>query len=61
MTEVTIDFLARRLERILDRIGTIEDQFTVLTEMVIRIDGAVQGLAAEMREHRLRKPEEAAP
>ncbi|HWY82723.1 MAG TPA: hypothetical protein VNY10_12515 [Roseiarcus sp.] len=52
MTEVTIDFLARRLERILDRIGTIEDQFTVLTEMVIRIDGAVQGLAAEMREHR---------
>ena len=61
MTEVTIDFLARKLERVLDRIGTIEDQFTVLTEMMIRIDGTVQGLAAEMREHRLRKFEEAAP
>ena len=24
MTEVTIDFLARQLERVLDRIGTIE-------------------------------------
>jgi hypothetical protein len=59
MTEVTLDFLARQIERVLDRIGTIEDQFTVLTEMITRIDGAVQGLAVEMREHRLRKIEEA--
>jgi hypothetical protein len=35
MTEVTLDFLARQMERVLDRIGAIEDQLTVLTEMMI--------------------------
>ena len=70
MPDVTLDFLARQLDRVLDRIGAVEDQITVLTGIAIRLDGAVQGLAVEMRglaqsvsriEHRLRKVEEAAP
>ena len=70
MPDVTLDFLARQLDRVLDRIGAVEDQITVLTGIAIRLDGAVQGLAVEMRglaqsvsriEHRLRKLEEAAP
>jgi hypothetical protein len=70
MPDVTLDFLARQLDRVLDRIGAVEDQITVLTGIAIRLDGAVQGLAVETRglaqsvsrmEHRLPKVEEAAP
>ena len=70
MPDVTLDFVTRQLDRVLDRIGAVEDQITVLTGIAIRLDGAVQGLAVEMRglaqsvsriEHRLRKVEEAAP
>ncbi len=68
MPDVTLDFLARQLDRVLDRVGAVEDPITVLTGIAIRLDGAVQGLAVEMRglaqsvsriEHRLRKVEEA--
>ena len=45
MPDVSLDFLARQL----DRIGAVEDQITVLTGIAIRLDGAVQGLAVEMR------------
>jgi hypothetical protein len=70
MPDVTLDFLTRKLDRVLDRIGAVEDQIRVLTGIAIRLGGAVQGLAVEMRglaqsvsriEHRLRKVEEAAP
>jgi hypothetical protein len=70
MPDVTLDFVTRQLDRVLDRIGAVEDQITVLTGIAIRLDGAVQGLAVEMRglaqsvsriEHRLRKVEETAP
>jgi hypothetical protein len=68
MTEVSLDFLAGQLERVLNRLGAVEDQITVLTGMTIRLDGAVNGLTTEMRglvqsinriEHRLRKVEDA--
>jgi len=64
---VTLEFLARQLERILTRLGAIEDQITVLTGMAIRHDGALDGLATEFRgfvqatnraDHRLRKLED---
>jgi hypothetical protein len=70
MPDVTLDFVTRQLDRVLDRIGAVEDQITVLTGIAIRLDGAVQGLSVEMRglaqsvsriEHRLRKVEEATP
>ena len=64
---VTLEFLARQLERILTRLGAIEDQITVLTGMAIRHGGALNGLAIEFRglvqatnraDHRLRKLED---
>jgi hypothetical protein len=68
MTEVSLEFLSRQLDRVLDRLGAIEDQITVLTGMAMRHDGSLAGLAVEMRglvqsiarvEHRLRKVEDA--
>jgi hypothetical protein len=68
MADVSLDFLASQLERVLNRLGAVEDQITVLTGMTIRLDGAVNGLTTEMRglvqsinriEHRLRKVEDA--
>jgi hypothetical protein len=68
MADVSLDFLASQLERVLNRLGAVEDQITVLTGMTIRLDGAVNGLPTGMRclvqsinriEHRLRKVEDA--
>ena len=68
MTDVSLDFLASQLECVPNRLGAVEDQITVLTGMAMRLDGAVNGLATEMRglvqsinriEHRLRKVEDA--
>jgi hypothetical protein len=65
--EITLEFVARQLDRVLDRIGTVEDQMTVLTGIVMRLDGSIGGLATEMRgiyrlldrmEHRVRKLED---
>ena len=47
--EVSLEFLARQLERILNGLGALEDQITVLTGMAIRHDGALTGLATEFR------------
>ena len=64
---VTLEFLARQQERVLTRLGAIEDQITVLTGMAIRHDGALTGLATQFRglaqalsraDHRLRKLED---
>jgi hypothetical protein len=65
--EITLEFVARQLDRVLNRIGTVEDQVTVLTGIVMRVDGSIEGLATEMRgmyrlierlEHRVRKLED---
>ena len=39
--EVSLEFLAHQLERVLTRLGAIEDQITVLTGMAICHDGAL--------------------
>jgi hypothetical protein len=50
MTEdVSLEFLAGQGERVLSRLGAIDDQITVLTGMAIRHDGALTGLATEFR------------
>jgi hypothetical protein len=65
--EVSIQFVSRQLDRVLTRLGAIEDQITVLTGMAIRSDGSLAGLATEFRglaqalnraDHRLRKLED---
>lgn len=64
---VDIRLVSRQLERVLTRLGAIEDQITVLTGMAIRHDGSLNGLATEFRglaqalnraDHRLRKLED---
>ncbi len=64
---VNLAFIARQLERVLTRLGAIEDQITVLTGMAIRHDGSLNGLAPEFRslaqglsraDHRLRNLED---
>lgn len=47
--KVSLEFLAHQLERVLTRLGAIEDQITVLTGMAIRHDGALTELATEFR------------
>lgn len=67
MAEITLDYLAEQQRKILDRLGTIEDQQTVLTGIVMRLDGSLEGLATQLRgmfrmlerlEYRVRKIEE---
>lgn len=68
MADVTQEFIGRQLEQLINRVGAMEDQITVLTGMMIRFEGAVQGLTVEVRgihswlsrlDARVRKLEEA--
>ena len=67
---ITRAFIARQMDRMLDRFGTLEDQMSVQTGMIIRLDGSVQGLTTEVRalhrlldrlERRVRKLEDQSP
>jgi hypothetical protein len=51
--EVTVAFIARQLERVLNRLDTMDAQMTALTGMVQRLDGIVGGLNTELAEKRL--------
>jgi len=52
--KITLEFIARQMELLLDRMGTMEDQTTVLTGICMRLEGSFQGLIVEMRGmHRL--------
>ncbi len=46
---VILEFLARQFERVLDRLGAIEDQMTVQAAITQRLDATVGGLTAEVR------------
>jgi hypothetical protein len=46
---VTLAFVSQQIDRVLDRLGTVEDHLTVLTGICMRLDGSVEGLATEMR------------
>lgn len=47
--QITLAFLARQIERLLDEQGRLRDDTTVLTGMVMRLEGTVQGLTVEVR------------
>jgi predicted nuclease with TOPRIM domain len=49
MTEPDFNFLARQNERILAELGSLRDDMTVLTGIAIRLEGAIDGLAVEVR------------
>ena len=46
--EVALAFIARQLDQLLARQGSMEGQITVLTGMVQRLDGAVSGLSTKV-------------
>lgn len=70
MAEITLDFLAQQQARLLEAMGQLRDDVRVMTAIVQRLDGTVQGLINEVRaEHsrferldrRVRTLEERAP
>jgi hypothetical protein len=49
LTEPDLNFLARQNERILTEIASLRDDMTVLTAMVMRLDGSHVALLQETR------------
>jgi len=49
VTEITLEFIARRLDQLQADIGDLRDQNTVLTAMVGRVESAIGLLAIELR------------
>jgi hypothetical protein len=72
MTEdtVAIEFMGRQLDRVITEISSLRDDMTVLTAIVMRMDGTMTGLLTETRAvhsqisriaERVRKIEEVRP
>ena len=50
MPEVTLEFLAEQLKRVLDEQARLRDDMRVLTAMVLRIDGTLNRMLDEIHE-----------
>jgi hypothetical protein len=46
---VTLEFLGRQMERPIGDVAALKDDMNVLTAIVLRLDGTLQGLAQETR------------
>lgn len=46
---ITLEFLARQQQRVLDEVGVVRDDMQVLTAMVMRLDGTVGLVLTELR------------
>jgi hypothetical protein len=46
--EITLDFISRQLKRVIDEQARLRDSIDVLTGIVIRLEGAVNGLTHEI-------------
>ena len=46
---ITLEFLARQQQRVLDELSTVRDDMQVLTAMVMRLDGTVGLVLTELR------------
>ena len=46
---ITLEFLARQQQRMLDEMGSMRDDMQVLTAMVMRLDGTVGLVLTELR------------
>ncbi len=46
---ITLEFLARQQQRMLDEMGSVRDDMQVLTAMVLRLDGTVGLVLTELR------------
>ena len=45
---ITLEFLARQQQRVLDEMGSMRDDMQVLTSMVMRLDGTVGLVLTEL-------------
>jgi hypothetical protein len=50
---ITLEFLARQQQRVLEEIGVMRDGMQVLTAMVMRLDGTVGLVLTELAEQKL--------
>lgn len=46
---ITLEFIARQQQRVLEEIGVVRDDMQVLTAMVMRLDGTVGLVLTELR------------
>ena len=46
---VTLDFLAERVDRVLNEMAQMRDDMRVVAAVVMRLDGTVQALVSEVR------------
>lgn len=46
---ITLEFLARQQDRVLEELARTREDMALLVAMVQRLDGTVQGLVAEVR------------
>jgi hypothetical protein len=49
MTEITLEFIARQLERLIDGQARLQDDMTVVMARLDRIEGMVRGDREELR------------
>jgi hypothetical protein len=49
---VTLQTIARQVERVLNKLDIVKGKLTVLTGMAMQLEARINGLAAEMREWR---------
>jgi archaellum component FlaC len=49
MADIDLAFIAQQLDRVIERLGAVEDQMSVTTAMVRRLDATVGGLTDEVR------------
>lgn len=49
MPEITLDFLARQMERVLTEVGSLRDDMSVLTALTLRLDASRIGVQQELR------------
>jgi hypothetical protein len=54
---ITLEFLAGRVERVLEEIARMRGDLCVMTGMIHRLDGTVQVLANEVIEHACLEPQ----
>ena len=54
---ITLEFLAGRIERVLEEIAQMRGDLFVMTGMIHRLDGTVKVLANEVIEHACLEPQ----
>lgn len=49
MPDVSLEFLAQQMERVLTEVGSLRDDMSVLTALTLRLDATMTGLQQELR------------